>query len=79
MTYNFALFSTTLPPHRDHVLTATNVAAPVTSTVSVLLTPTLPLDKVLLVLSLYSNLLSVLQVTEQINYIVLMYQSFVLL
>ncbi|CAL9019585.1 unnamed protein product [Prunus brigantina] len=27
MTYNFALFSTTLLPHHDHVLTANNTAA----------------------------------------------------
>ncbi|CAL2226849.1 unnamed protein product [Prunus armeniaca] len=48
MTYNSALFSTTLPPHCDHVLTANNVAAPVTGAGSILLTPALPLDKVLL-------------------------------
>ncbi|CAL2229677.1 unnamed protein product [Prunus armeniaca] len=52
MAYNSALFSTTLPPHRDHVLTANNDAAPVTGAGSILLTPTLPLDKVLLVPSL---------------------------
>ncbi|CAL2259326.1 unnamed protein product [Prunus armeniaca] len=51
MTYNSALFSTTLPPYRDHVLTANNVAAPATGVGSILLTPALPLDKVLLVLS----------------------------
>ncbi|CAL9017904.1 unnamed protein product, partial [Prunus brigantina] len=55
MTYNSALFSTTLPPHRDHVLTANNVAAPITGAGSILLTPALPLDKVLLVPSLSSN------------------------
>ncbi|CAL2244737.1 unnamed protein product [Prunus armeniaca] len=59
MTYNSALFSTTLPPHRDHVLTANNVVAPITGAGSILLTPALPLDKVLLVPSLSSNLLSV--------------------
>ncbi|KAI5328436.1 hypothetical protein L3X38_027833 [Prunus dulcis] len=69
--YNSALFSTTLPPHRDHVLTANNVTAPVTGAGSILLTPALPLDKVLLVPSLSSNLLSVPQVTEQLNCVVL--------
>ncbi|CAL9028934.1 unnamed protein product, partial [Prunus brigantina] len=71
MTYNSALFSTTLPPHRDHVLTANNAAAPVTGVGSILLTPALRLDKVLLVPSLSSNLLSVPQVTEQLNCVVL--------
>ncbi|CAL2270507.1 unnamed protein product [Prunus armeniaca] len=47
MTYNSALLSTTLPPHRDHVLIANNAAAPVTGASSILLTPVLPLDKVL--------------------------------
>ncbi|KAI5317469.1 hypothetical protein L3X38_037176 [Prunus dulcis] len=79
MTYNYTLFSTTLPPHCDHVLTANNDAAPATGASSILLTPALPLDKVLLVPSLSSNLLSVPQVTEQLNCIVLMYPSFVLL
>ncbi|KAI5328445.1 hypothetical protein L3X38_027842 [Prunus dulcis] len=78
--YNSALFSTTLPPHRDHVLTARNAVAPVTGASSILLTPATPsLDKVLLVPSLSSNLLSVPQVTEQLNCVVLMYPSFVLL
>ncbi|CAL2271104.1 unnamed protein product [Prunus armeniaca] len=79
MTYNSTLFSTTLPPHRDHVLTANNVTAPVTGASSILLTHALPLDKVLLVPSLSSNLLSVPKVTEQLNCIVLMYLSFILL
>ncbi|KAI5348644.1 hypothetical protein L3X38_001531 [Prunus dulcis] len=79
MTYNSTLFSTTLLPHRDHVLTANNVAAPITGASSVLLTPALPLDKVLLISSLSSNLLSMAQVTEQLNCVVLMYPSFVLL
>ncbi|CAL2270317.1 unnamed protein product [Prunus armeniaca] len=48
MTYNSDLFSTILLPHRDHVLTANNATAPVTRTGSVLWTPILPLDKVLL-------------------------------
>ncbi|CAL9022009.1 unnamed protein product, partial [Prunus brigantina] len=56
MTYNSALFSTTIPPHRDHVLTANNVADPVTGASSILLTPALPLDKVFLVPSLISRL-----------------------
>ncbi|CAL8152793.1 unnamed protein product [Prunus armeniaca] len=47
MTYNSALFSTILPPHRDHVLIANNAAALVAGSGSVLLTPTLPLDKVI--------------------------------
>ena len=64
MTYTSTLFSTTLLPHRDHVLTANNATAPVTRTDSVLWTPILPLDKVLLVPSLSSNLLSVPQFTE---------------
>ncbi|KAI5328450.1 hypothetical protein L3X38_027847 [Prunus dulcis] len=77
--YNSALFSTTLPPHRDHVLTANNDAAPVIGAGSILLTPALPLEKVLLVPSLSNNLLSVPEVTEQLNCVVLMYPSFVLL
>ncbi|CAL9005893.1 unnamed protein product [Prunus brigantina] len=64
MTYNSALFSTTLLPHLDHILTANNAVALVTGADSILLTLALPLDKVLLVLSLSSNLLFVSQVTE---------------
>ncbi|KAI5328342.1 hypothetical protein L3X38_027739 [Prunus dulcis] len=52
LMYNSTLFSTTLPPHRDHVLTTNNAAAPITGAGSLLLTPALPLDKVLLVPSL---------------------------
>ncbi|CAL8119745.1 unnamed protein product [Prunus armeniaca] len=55
MTYNSALFSTTLPPHRDHVLTANNVAAPVTGAGSILLTHALPLDKVLLTWEIFGR------------------------
>ncbi|CAL8998461.1 unnamed protein product [Prunus brigantina] len=55
MTYNSALFFTTLPPHRDHVLTANNVAAPVTRAGSILLTPALPLDKVLLTREIFGR------------------------
>ncbi|CAL8157411.1 unnamed protein product [Prunus armeniaca] len=55
MMYNYALFSTTLPPYHDHVLTANNVATPVMGAGSILLTSTLPLDKVLLVSSLSND------------------------
>ncbi|CAL2254767.1 unnamed protein product [Prunus armeniaca] len=51
MTYNSALFSTTLPPHYDHVLIVNNVAPSVKGAGSILLTPALPLDKVLLPLT----------------------------
>ncbi|KAI5339952.1 hypothetical protein L3X38_019226 [Prunus dulcis] len=64
MTYNAALFSTTLPLHRDHILTANNDAAPVIRAGSILLTLALPLDKVLPVSFLSSNLLSMPQVTQ---------------
>ncbi|KAI5316695.1 hypothetical protein L3X38_036402 [Prunus dulcis] len=79
MTYNFDLFSTILLSHRDHVLTTNNPTAPITKVGSILLTPILPLDEVLLVPSLSGNLLSVPQVTEQLNCVVLMYPSIVLL
>ncbi|CAL8139785.1 unnamed protein product [Prunus armeniaca] len=79
MTNKFLLFFTTLLPNRDHVLIANNVAAPVMRVGSVLLTHALQLDKVLLVPFLSSNLLPVPQVTEELNYVVLMYMSFVLL
>ncbi|KAI5348818.1 hypothetical protein L3X38_001705 [Prunus dulcis] len=78
-TYNSTLLSTTLPPHRDHVLTTNNDAAHVMGLGSIPLTPALPLDNVILIPFLSSNLLSVSQVTEQLNCVVLMYPSFVLL
>ncbi|CAL8077637.1 unnamed protein product [Prunus armeniaca] len=56
MTYNSTLFSTTLPPYRDHILTANNVVAPVMGADSILFTPTLPLNKVLLIPSLSSGI-----------------------
>ncbi|CAL2240181.1 unnamed protein product [Prunus armeniaca] len=55
MTYNFALFSTTLPPHLDHVLTANNAHALVTGAGSVLSTLALPLDKVLLTWEIFGH------------------------
>ncbi|CAL2232369.1 unnamed protein product [Prunus armeniaca] len=79
MTYNSALFSTTIPPHCDHVLIVNNVVAPIMEASSILLTLVLLLDKVLLVQSLSNNLLAMPQVTEQLNCVVLMYSSFILL
>ncbi|CAL9018518.1 unnamed protein product [Prunus brigantina] len=55
MTYNSALFSTTLPHHRDHVLTANNAAALLTGAGSILLTLVLPLDKVLLTREIFGR------------------------
>lgn len=79
MTYNSNLFSINIMPHRDHVKIANNDIDPVIGAGSVLLTPTLPLDKVLLVPSSSSNLLYVPQVTKQLNCVLLMYPSVVLL
>ncbi|CAL2270836.1 unnamed protein product [Prunus armeniaca] len=45
MTYNSALFFTTISPHRDHVMNANNAAALVTGVDSILLAHALPLDK----------------------------------
>ncbi|CAL8090424.1 unnamed protein product [Prunus armeniaca] len=65
MMYGSDLFSTTISSHCNRVLTANNYAIHVMGDGSINLTHTLSLDKVLLVSSLFSNLLYVPHVIEQ--------------
>ncbi|RDX81630.1 hypothetical protein CR513_37663, partial [Mucuna pruriens] len=74
-----SLLPTTSKTHRTHVSNANGMSSPVTSVGTVMLTPLLPLEHTLLVPSLSNNLLSMSQVTEQLNCLVLMYHQFCLL
>ena len=78
MTYDRTLFNSTTPP-RDSIVTANGGVAPVTGAGTIALTPTLSLHNCLLVPTLSSHLLSVGQVTEQLDCVVQMFPSFCLL
>ncbi|TQE06769.1 hypothetical protein C1H46_007638 [Malus baccata] len=79
ITYDRSLFYSMTPPPRDKIITANGGVAPVTGAGSVSLTSTLSLHNCLLVPILSSHLLSVGQVTEQLDCVVLMFPSFCLL
>ncbi|CAN6687056.1 unnamed protein product [Malus baccata var. baccata] len=79
MTYDKTLFQSMTRPHRKCVATANGSTAAVVGAGTVSLTPSLPLHNCLLVPSLSHHLLSVPQVTEQLDCVVVMYPSFCLL
>ena len=79
MTYDRTLFSSTTPPPQDSIVIANGGVAHITGAGSIALTATLSLHNCLLVPVLSSHLLSVGQVTEQLNCVVLMFPSFCLL
>lgn len=79
MTYNKSLFQYETSPRRDRVVTANGETDLVTGAGSIALTPSLSLHHTLLVPTLSNNLLSVNQVTEQLDCIVLMFPLFCLL
>ncbi|CAN6557534.1 unnamed protein product [Malus baccata var. baccata] len=79
MTYDRTLFQSMKDPHRKCVATANGSTAAVVGAGTISLTPSLPLHNCLLVPSLSHHLLSVPQVTEQLDCVVLMYPSFCLL
>ncbi|CAN6586683.1 unnamed protein product [Malus baccata var. baccata] len=79
MTYDRTLFQSMKDSHRKCVATANGTTAAVLGAGTVSLTPSLPLHNCLLVPSLSHHLLSVPQVTEQLDCVVVMYHSFCLL
>ncbi|KAB2628709.1 hypothetical protein D8674_033504 [Pyrus ussuriensis x Pyrus communis] len=79
MTYDKNMFQYMTTSHRKNISTANGTLAPVCGAGTVHLTPSLPLHHYLLVPSLSHHLLSIPQVTEQLDCVVLMYPSFCLL
>jgi hypothetical protein len=79
MTFDETDFSKKSPPRRTCIANANGVLSPVTGAGTVDLSPTLSLTHTLLVPSLSHKLLSVSQVTEALNCVVLMYATFCLL
>ncbi|KAB2628036.1 hypothetical protein D8674_032831 [Pyrus ussuriensis x Pyrus communis] len=79
MTYDKNMFQYMTTSHRKNISTANGTLAPVCGSGTVHLTPSLPLHHCLLVSSLSHHLLSIPQVTEQLDCVVLMYPSFCLL
>ena len=79
MTYDRTLFQSMKDSHTKCVATANSTTAAIVGTGTVSLTPSLPLHNCLLVPSLSHHLLSVPQVIEQLDCIVVMYPSFCLL
>jgi hypothetical protein len=79
MTFDFNDFSYTTLPKRSHVATANGVPCLVTGAGTVTLSPSLSLSYTLLVPSLSHKLMSVSQVTADLNCVVLLYSIFCLL
>lgn len=79
MTYDRTFFNSTTPSPQDSIVTTNGVIASITGVGSIALTPMLSLQNCLLVSTLSGHLLSVGQVTEQLDCVVLMFTSFFLL
>ena len=79
MTYNESLFENMTSPSKEKVITANGEATLVTGEGTIVLTPNLSLHKCLLVPALSNNLLSVSQITEELDCVVLMFSTFCLL
>ena len=79
MTYDASLFYHVMSPPKENVITVNSDVAPVTGASSISLTSSLSIHNTLLVPSLSNHLLSVGQVTEQLDYVVLMFPTFYLL
>jgi hypothetical protein len=79
MTFDATDFSTRSTPRRTCVKNANGVVSPVTGAGTVSLSPSLQLSHTLLIPSLSHKLLSVGQVTEELNCVVLIYSHFCLL
>jgi hypothetical protein len=79
MTFDSNDFSHTTLPRRSHVATANGVPCSVTGAGTVTLSPSLSLPHTLLVPSLSHKLMSVSQVTADLNCVVLIYSTFYLL
>ena len=79
MTFDSNDFSDTTQSKRSCVANANGVTYPVTRAGTVTLSPSLSLSNTLLVPSLSNRLMSVSQVTADLNCVVLMYSTFCLL
>ncbi|KAM2373706.1 hypothetical protein ACFXTH_042713 [Malus domestica] len=79
MTYDASLFYHMTSPSKEDVITANGDVAPITGAGSISLTPSLSIHNTLLVPTLSNHLLSVGQVTEQLDCVVLMFPTFCLL
>jgi len=79
MTYNKSLFQYMTSPSKKKVLTANGESTPVIGAGSIALTPHLSLHNCLLVPALSNHLLSVSQITEELDCIVFMFPTFCLL
>ncbi|KAJ8619667.1 hypothetical protein MRB53_028196 [Persea americana] len=79
MTFDAKDFTQNSLPRRTNIANANGIISPVTGACTVTLTPTLQLPNTLLVPSLSHKLLSVSQVTSELNCIVIMYPDFCLL
>jgi hypothetical protein len=76
MTYSNEDFSDIVQPRRKIFLNVNGVSSPITRTRDVNLTQLLCLKNTLLVPNLSTKLISVGQLTEDLNYVVLMYPNF---
>lgn len=79
MTFDPNDFSNTTQPWRTCIANANGATYPVTGAGTVPLSPSLSLAHTFLVPSLSNKLMSVSQVTEELNYVVLIYFTFCLL
>lgn len=79
MTYDPTDFSSVTQPRRSKISNANGVQYPVTGAGTVTLSPSLSLPNTLLIPSLSNKLLSVSQITTDLNCMVLMYPTFCLL
>ena len=79
MTFDPNDFSNTTPPRRTFIANANGATYPVTRAGTVPLSPSLSLAHTLLVPSLSNKLMSVSQVTKELNCVVLIYSTFCLL
>ena len=79
MTFDPNDFSNTTPPQRTCIANANGATYPVTGARTVPLFPSLSLAYTLLVPSLSNKLMSVIQVTKELNCVVLIYSTFCLL
>ncbi|KAL6311416.1 hypothetical protein AAG906_035499 [Vitis piasezkii] len=79
MTFDSNDFSNVTQPRRSCVTNANGVTYPVTGAGTVILSPSLSLSNTLLVPSLSNRLMSVSQVTTDLNCVVVMYSIFCLL
>ena len=79
MIFNSDDFIEVTQPRRTDIANANGVTYPVTGVGTVALSPSLSLSNTLLVPSLSNKLMYVGQVTEELNYVALMYLTFCLL